>query len=159
LETEENRLKIYDFYSGIFLTMLSIATCIFSYRLGLRDIRNPGPGLIPFGVAGLLGLMSMGLLFRSLFGIIKGSQSRAVFKGVKWKRVVLALCGLLGYGITFNFLGFRLCTFFLMVLLLGVVGRQKWWLTFTISILTVIGAYLIFVVLLGCPFPTGPLGI
>ena len=136
-----------------------MGTCFFSYRLGLGTIHNPGPGLIPFGVAVLLGMMSIGLLLRSLFGTQKGFQRKAVFKGVKWRRVGLALCGLLGYGLAFNFLGFRLCTFFLMVLLLGVVGRQKWWLTLTVSILTVIGAYLIFVLWLGCPFPTGPLGI
>jgi len=46
-----------------------------------------------------------------------------------------------------------------MLVLLGVVSRKKWWLTLTISILTVVSAYLIFVAWLGCQFPTGPFGI
>jgi hypothetical protein len=82
-----------------------------------------------------------------------------MFKGVEWRGVVLTLCGLLGYGAAFPILGFRLSTFFLMLLLIGGVGRQTWWLTFTVSFLTVVCAYFIFVVWLGCPFPAGPFGI
>ena len=152
-------MKKYDFYSGLFLAVFSGAACILSYRLGFKSISNPGAGLIPFGVAGLLGLMSVGLLLKSLPGTKAGPREEAVFSGLAWGRVLLVLCGLLGYGLTFEFLGFPLCTFFLMVLLLGVVGRQKWWMILTVSIFTVLFAHLIFVVWLGCPFPTGPFRI
>lgn len=152
-------MKHYDFYAGLFLMGVSMGACILASRLGFGDIHNPGAGLIPFGVAILLGLMSIGLCLRSLFGVIKGYQEREAFKGIEWGRVVLVLCALLGYGVAFNFLGFRICTFLLMILLLGVVGRLKWWLTIAISLFTVLCAYLIFVVWLGCPFPQGPFGI
>jgi putative tricarboxylic transport membrane protein len=158
-EAGGDRLRSYNFYAGIFLAILSLGTCILSYRLGLRNIHNPGPGLVPLAVAVLLGLMSVGLSLRSLFGTIKGFQGKPAFKGVGWRNVLLTLVGLLGYGMAFNFLGFRLCTFFLMVFLLGVVGHQKWWLTLAVSLITVICAYLIFVVWLGSPFPTGPFRI
>lgn len=138
---------------------LGIGTCMMAYRLGLGDLYNPGPGLIPFGVAALLCLMSLGLCLSSLFKVIKGSQERDAFKGIEWGRVVLVLCALLGYGVAFNFLGFRICTFLLMVLLFGVVGRLKWWLTIAISLFTVLCTYLIFEVWLGCSFPQGPLGM
>ena len=130
-----------------------------AYGLGLGSIHNPGAGLIPFGVAALLGFMSIGLLLRGLLRSIGGSRSEGVFKGVEWRGVVLTLCGLLGYGAVFNILGFRLSTFFLMLLLIGGVGRQKWWSAFAVSFFTVVFAYLIFIVWLRCPFPVGPLGI
>jgi putative tricarboxylic transport membrane protein len=152
-------LKLYDVYSALFLTILSMGTCILAYRLRLGSIHNPGAGLMPFGVAALLGFMSVGLILRGLFGSTAGSQSQGMFKGVEWRGVVLTLCGLLGYGAAFPILGFRLSTFFLMLLFIGGVGRQKWWLTFTVSLLTVVCAHLIFVVWLGCPFPAGPFGI
>jgi putative tricarboxylic transport membrane protein len=152
-------VKIYDVCSALFLAILSMGTCILAYRLRLGSIHNPGAGLIPFGVAALLGLMSIGLLLRGLFRSTGGSQSEGAFKGVKWRGVVLTLCGLLGYGAAFHTLGFRLSTFFLMLLLIGGVGRQTWWLAFTVSLFTVVCAHLIFVVWLGCPFPAGPLGI
>jgi putative tricarboxylic transport membrane protein len=152
-------LKIYDVYSALFLTILSTGACILAYRLRLGSIHNPGAGLIPFGVAALLGFMSIGLLLRGLLRSTVGSQSEGIFKGVEWRGVVLTLCGLLGYGAVFNRLGFRLSTFFLMLLFIGGVGRQKWWLAFTVSLFTVVCAYLIFVVWLRCPFPAGPFGI
>ena len=152
-------MKRRDFYPGLFLAAVSGAACILSCRLGFGSIRNPGPGLIPFGVAGLLGLMSVGLLVRGLPGAKSGPGDEAVLTGVAWGRGLLVLCGLLGYGLTFEILGFRLCTFFLMILLLGAVGRQKWWVILSVSVLTVLFAHFIFVVWLGCPFPTGPFRI
>ena len=152
-------MKIYDVTSALFLTILSMGTCILAYRLRLGSIHNPGAGLMPFGVAALLGFMSVGLLLRGLFGSTAGSESQGMFKGVEWRGVVLTLCGLLGYGAAFPILGFRLSTFFLMLLFIGGVGRQKWWLAFTVSLFTVVCAYFIFVVWLGCPFPAGPFGI
>ena len=138
---------------------LSASICIMAFRFGIGNIHNPGPGLIPFGVAALLCLMSIGLWLRSLFEVKKGYQEREVFKGIQWGRVVLVLCALVGYGIAFNFFGFHICTFLLMILLLGVVCRQKWWVTITISLVTVFCSYLIFEAWLGCPFPRGPFGI
>ncbi len=152
-------MKIYDVYSALFLTALSATTGLLAHRLGLGSIRNPGAGLIPFGVASLLGFMSIGLLFRGFLRSTAGSQREGVFQGVQWRGVVLTLCGLLGYGAVFNRLGFRLSTFFLMLLLVGGVGRRTWWSTLAVSLLTVVFAYLIFEVWLRCPFPVGPLGI
>jgi len=152
-------MRRYDFLSGLFLLLLSAGTCIMAYRLGLGDVHNPGPGLIPFGVAALLFLMSMGLSLKSVLKIRNRYQERGVFQGIDWRRVVLVLCVLLGFGIAFDFLGFPICTFLLMILLLGGVGHQKWWFTLVISFLTVFCSYLIFVVWLECPFPKGPFGI
>lgn len=148
-----------DVYAALFLTVLSGVTCILAYRLSLGSVHNPGAGLIPFGVAALLGLMSVGLLVRGLLRSNVGSQGERGFRGVEWRRVALTLCGLLGYGAVFNHIGFRLSTFFLMLLLVGGVGRQKAWLALTVSFFTVLFAYFIFVVWLRCPFPSGPFGI
>jgi putative tricarboxylic transport membrane protein len=152
-------MKRYDFGSGLFLLLLSVGTCLMSYRLGLGDVHNPGPGLIPFGAAAILGLMSIGLCIRSSFKMKKEYQERRLFRGIDWRRVVLVLCALIGFGIVFNSLGFPICTFLLMIFLLGAVGHQRWWFTLVISLLTVFCAYIIFIVWLECPFPKGFLGI
>lgn len=152
-------MRKYEFISGLFLLAVTGVTCLMAYRLGFDNIHNPGPGLIPFGVAALLGLMSVGLCVRSLLGAPREDQPKSVFAGIAWGKIIIALCGLIGYGIVFNFLGFRISTFLLMVLFLGPVSEMKWrWVLLT-SLITVICAYLIFVVWLGCLFPTGPFGI
>ena len=148
-------MKKYDFYSGLFFTVLSFATCILAYRFGLGEIHNPGPGLLPFAIASLLVFMSIGLLLRTLLGNISERQEKEVLQRIRRGRVILVLCALLGYGIAFNFLGFHLCTFLLMILLLSVVGGRKWWLTITISLIITFCTYLIFEAWLGCAFPRG----
>ena len=149
----------YKFVSGLFLTLVGAGASLLAYRLGLGNFREPGAGLIPFGTAALLCFMCIGLTVESL---IKGRTVRhraEIFQGIRWGTLIFVVCTLLGYGIAFNTLGFSICTFLFMVLLLGVVGRKRWWLTLCFSILIVIGLYLIFVTWLGCEFPRGFLGI
>jgi len=152
-------MKTYDSVAGWFLTVVSVGTSVLAYRLGLGTFREPGPGLIPFWAAVLLGVMSIGMIITSLPKSVKVTEEEKVFGGISWKTLILVVCSLLGYGIAFNILGFNTCTFLLMVVFLRGVSRRKWWLTLTMSFLTVIGTYLIFVVLLGCQFPVGPFGI
>jgi putative tricarboxylic transport membrane protein len=152
-------LKIYDIYSGIFLGIVAILTCILSYRLGLGEISNPGPGLTPFGVSSILFLMSLGLVIRCIMERMKAPLVRGIFKDVSLGRVILVLISLFAYGISFERFGFVICTFFILVFLLGVVSGQKWHFAITISVLIVILSYLIFIFWLDIPFPKGPFGI
>lgn len=139
---------------------MSIATGILAYQLGLGKIQKPGSGLIPFGTAALLSLMSIGLVFRSLLTARKEEESpKKVFQGTRWKTLVLVLMALIGYGVFLNFLGFTITTFLLMMFLLRVISKQPWWRTLVTSVLVVLGAYLIFVFWLDCQFPKGVVGI
>lgn len=152
-------MKNLDFYAGLFLMVLGFGSCIMSYLIGLGSYSEPGAGFIPFGIGAFLGLMSIGLIFRTLNQSEKVRQGKETFRGIVWKRVILVMCLILGYGLAINSLGFRLSTFFLMILLLRVVSSQKWWFVLVFSFLTTVGTYLIFVVWLGCQFPKGFLGI
>lgn len=130
-----------------------------AYGLKLGTVQEPGAGLIPFGVAALLGLMSIGLSVNSLFNLTNEYQEKRIFRGIEWGRITLVLFTLVGYGIAFNSLGFHICTFLFMILLLGVGGRLKWWLAITLSVLITFCVYIIFEAWLGCPFPKGSFGI
>ena len=152
-------MRRYDFLSGLFLMILSAVTCMMAYRLGLGDIHNPGPGLIPIGVAALLFLMSIGLSSEVYLKQSKDTKKKKFLRELSgkewcWSCVPFSDTGLPSIPSVFN-----ICTFLLMILLLGVVGHQKWWLTLVISLFTVLCTYLIFVVWLECPFPKGPFGI
>lgn len=152
-------MRRYDLFSGLFLTLLSLGTCILAYQLRLGRIGHPGTGLIPFGTAALLGLMSIGLVLKSLIKTNGGDQKGGHFQGIQWGTLITVVCALIGYGMVFSFLGFSITTFFLMFLLLWRIGHQRWWMTLTISILIVIGVNLLFVVWLGCQLPKGFLGV
>jgi hypothetical protein len=55
-----------DLISGAFLILLSLGACIMAYRLGLGTGSNPGAGFAGFGIAVLLGLMSVCMLIKAL---------------------------------------------------------------------------------------------
>ncbi|RJR43968.1 MAG: tripartite tricarboxylate transporter TctB family protein [Desulfobacteraceae bacterium] len=149
-----------DFFPAVFLLFLAVGACVMAYNMKLGTVHEPGAGLVPFGVAALLGLMSLGLLLRCfVYGHLAIRDENPAFKGVAWVRVLLVLCTLLGYGLVFEILGFHICTFFLVAVLLRLTASQRWWLTGTISLITVLVAYAIFELWLGCPFPRGPFGI
>ena len=151
-------MKRGDAGASLFLVALSLFTCLLARRLGLGEVQNTGPGLIPFGAAALLGLMALGQFGRSL--LAPACERDAPASGPsRWSQVCVVLGALLGCGVALNPLGFVISVFLLMVVLLGVVARKSWWATLAISFLIVTGAYLLFVRWLGVEFPRGPLGI
>lgn len=154
-------MKRYDIYPGLFLMAVGIGGCILASRLGLGTMHSPGAGLIPFGVAAILALMSAGIVAGSLIRAAKEKPIGAakIFEGINWTTAILVLCTLTGYGAAFDALGFDICNFLLMVVLLLAVCRKKLWLTLFTSIVTVAAAHLLFITWLNCQFPRGPLGM
>lgn len=143
--------------SGLFLALLSAGTCIKAYQLGMGSASSPGPGFIPFGIAALLGLMSIYLCLHGIVQMARRQQEKPAFKGMAWKKAMLVILILACYGVFFNLLGFLVSTFILMLLLLWVVGRQKPVLSLIVSLVTAVGAHLLFVVLFDLPLPRGVL--
>ena len=146
-----------DVISGLFFLVFSVGACTLAYNLGVGNVWQPGAGLIPLGTAALLGVMSLGLFLTAL---LKGAQSHVgtLFEGIAWKKLALAVCALVAYGLGLEVLGFHICTFLLMVALLSLRGRG-FFRTLAFSFLTVLCVYLIFEAWLGCPFPPGPLSL
>lgn len=146
-----------DLWSGLFLLLLSVGTCIKSYRLDLGDPGNPGPGFIPFSIGGVLGLMSIYLCLR---GALQGGSGPHVHDASRkggWKKAALVLALLAAYGAFFEPLGFVVSTFLLIALLLRAVGRQRLRRSLAVSVLTVLCAHLLFIVLFRLPLPRGTL--
>ncbi len=150
-------MKYRDAISGLFLFLLSAGVCVMAYRLRLGTGSKPGPGLAAFGIAALLGLMSLYLLVKGLLQAKRERKETGPTESVRLIKPVIILVILAGYGLFFNVLGFSLANFLLMMLLVWVVGRQKLRVALTVSLVTVVSAYLLFVVALGLPLPAGSL--
>ncbi len=150
-----------DIISGLFLLAVGGGVCLLAYRLGLGSVWEPGAGLIPFGAAALLVLMSLGQFLKALAGQVRArSESEtAAFGGLAWGRLAVLVCALVIYGIVLDTLGFHISTLLLMIALLRLSGHKKFFRTVAFSLLTVLCVYLVFEVWLGCPFPEGLLGI
>ncbi|HVN24080.1 MAG TPA: tripartite tricarboxylate transporter TctB family protein [Syntrophorhabdales bacterium] len=150
-------MRNYNLLSGVFLVIVSAVACTKAFRLGLGSGASPGPGFIPFAVAALLGLMSLYLCLRGATQALKGYREKEAFKQAGWGKALLVVIFLGAYGALFNFLGFPLATFMLMMSLLLFAGGQKLRLSLTVSILTVACSYVLFVTLFDLPLPRGSL--
>ncbi len=146
----------HNLISGIILTLISGAACFMAYRLGLGAGTNPGPGFLAFGIAFLLGLMSLYLCVRGIVQMSRSYREKAVFQGRMWQRSALILAGLTAYAFFLNIIGFPASTFFVMMLML-LIARQRLRKALIVSLVTVISAHMLFSVLFGLPLPQGTL--
>jgi hypothetical protein len=150
-------MRTRDLISAPLLILVSIGTCIMAYRLGLGSGSSPGPGFAAFGIASLLGLMSVYLFVKALIQSLREGKRPEEVPRIAWSKPMLILVTLAGYGMFLNTLGFPFCTLLLMMLLVCVFGRQRLRLAVTVSILTVFSSYALFVMGLGLPLPMGSL--
>jgi hypothetical protein len=101
--------------------------------------------------------MSLYLFIKNIVQALKESGSEEAPPAILWKKPMLILATLAAYGVFFNLLGFPLTTFLLMTLLVWVIGRRSLPLALTVSVLTVVSSYVLFVLALGQPLPMGSL--
>ena len=121
------------------LIALSIFICIYSFKLKIGSLSNPGSGFMPF-IAGLL----FGLL--SLLQIVKLYSSRGLREkgespethreegqlGNFWKIIVVCL-SLIAYIIVVSKLGYFISTFLLLSCLFRIGKPMKYWFILAFS--------------------------
>jgi heme A synthase len=146
---------------SIFWLVIGIYIAISAYRLGLGSFRQPGPGFIFFLMALLLIILSaidLGTTFSGKSKSEKEKPEAPLWKGARWPKVLIVLIGISIYNYVFNFLGFLLSTFLLMIFLFKAVEPTKWWVSVLASIITILLSFGIFNLWLKVPFPIGVLG-
>lgn len=152
-------MKRFTLYCNIFWLLFSLILCIESYRLSIGGFRNPGPGLFPF----CLGLVMAGL---SLIGAI---QSRGKYESEKgqtndsqqpfrWWNIAVIIAAILAYALALETLGFFICTFIFVGLLLKVVEPQPWKVAIVGGLIAAVSSDIIFNILLRSRIPSGLFG-
>lgn len=154
-------MKLRHWIGNIFWLVIGAYTAIKAYLLGLGNLRHPGAGFIFFVAALLLIIFSV----IDLVGTFirkpekdQGAKGNPLWAGLRWEKVLLVIGILSAYIYSFDFLGFFLSTFFLMVLLFKGVEFTKWWVAILSSLITILISYGIFKAWLQVPFPVGFLG-
>ena len=126
-----------------------------SFRVPMGNIRQPGPGFLPFWVGVILALLSAVLWFEASFRKPTAESVRFLSGEGKWPYVIAAGIALLIYTFLLEPLGFIISTFLLLIFLFRVIGKQKWWVGVTGSILVTFFTHLIFKVALKVQLPRG----
>ncbi len=133
----------------VVLLVLGIATLIQAAGLGLGELTQPGPGLWPFAVAGLLTATAAVLL------VVDPAEDYEPWT-VRSVRIVAGLAGLALFIVLFQTLGFVVPTVLMLTAWLRFFGRESWRLAVVLAVAGTLVLHLIFVVGLDVPFPAGP---
>ena len=126
-----------------------------SMKVPMGNIRQPGPGFLPFWVGVILALLSAVLWFQA--GVRKpGVEPVRFLSGEgKWPYVVAAGVGLLTYTFLLEPLGFIISTTILILWQAQLFEKGKWIRNLVVSILFSIVVYYLFAHVLEVMLPTG----
>ena len=119
-------------------------------KLPFGKFSDPGPGLFPLMLAMIVIGLSLISLIVSKVERVPGSFEKKGFLNVFYIVGILVF-----YRYSLPFLGYNLCTFFLLVFLLKIVGGQKWFYTIIWSVIITGASYLLFAKWLMVFFPKG----
>jgi putative tricarboxylic transport membrane protein len=140
--------------SALFWVGMGIAICVESIRLGVGQVSDPGPGLIPLGCGIVLGIFGS-IVFIRTFIPTEGREDLSEHR-IRWRKLTITLASLIGYAFLLDFVGFRLVTLLWMVLMCR-LGKIGWKASVFISIITTFSCYILFGYL-GIRFPRGVFG-
>jgi len=144
-------------YTNLFWILVSLVTCVESYRLKLGTINTPGPGFFPFAAGFVMLILSLTALFQSIRGREKEEETLRQ-EPLRWWSIVIILATTTAYAFSLEKIGFLINTFLFMCLLLKVVEPQTWKTAIIGGLITAIAANLIFNVIFQAQIPSGILG-
>jgi len=121
----------------------------------MGNIRQPGPGFLPFWVGVILALLSAVLWFQAVSRKPAAEPARFLSGEGKWPYVIAAGIALLIYAFLLEPLGFIISTFLLLIFLFRVIGKKSWRVGVTGAIVVTFFTHLIFKVALKVQLPRG----
>jgi len=147
-----NRL---DRIGSIVGLLLAVVVIWQSALIPMGNLSKPGPGFLPFWSGVILALLAGLLWLGSGERKPLSDVSKIFIAGGRWPNVIWTAGSLLAYGFILEVLGFILCTAILMFFLVYFIGKQKWWVALTGSVLVTWMAHAIFKLALKVQLPAG----
>ena len=138
-------------------TILGIAVALISYSYRLGTLKSPGPGMMPFILGVILTLCSVPLLIKSIRSIGKKAKQSdsSPWSGVKYWKILVIICSLIGYGVLLEEIGFVVVTIFFLSILFKTIDSQRWFSILITSFVITVITYLLFVGVLKVNLPLG----
>ena len=144
-------------YCNIFWLLFSLSLCIESYRLNIGEIRNPGPGFFPFCVGLVMAGLSLIAIIQSA-GKYEREEKSEHQEPFRWWNIAIILAAILAYALVLETVGFLICTFLFVSLLLKVVEPQSWKATILGGLIMAVSADILFNLILQSQIPSGIFG-
>lgn len=131
-------------------SIVALAVSVFfvasAYQLSLGSLTEPRPGLWPFLVGLVMAASSVALFFTD------DREDYQRFTG-RFRFIIFGLLSLAAFIVAFAFLGFILPGFLTFAFWLRFLGEEPWGRALGLAALFTALFYILFVLLLGVPFP------
>ncbi len=152
-------MKKTDQITGIIVLIFSGFVIEESWRMPQQSATfGPGVGFLPFWLGVLMAILSI-LLIVTAWRRPADSAKKAILPGRQAViAIVLVLAGLAVYILLLELLGFLVDTMLFTAFLLSVVMRERWKMTLVIALMTSVGLYVIFQILLEVNLPKNMFG-
>jgi len=125
-------------------------------KLPFGTVSAPGAGFFPVILAALLAVIS-------LSGVIAAFRQAVGQENLEtslvWKKIILTVTALLGFGVLFEPAGYLATTFLFVVFQLRIAERKSWALAGVVAFSASLVSYILFGLVLGAPLPAGFLSI
>jgi hypothetical protein len=141
--------RVQAIVAGAVPVLLGGTAAWLSFGLNTGSLTDPGPGLWPLIVAGLLVVSGIGII--AVAAKAQQSDTEAFTRGTI---AVLAAAGALAvYASLYEVVGFEVPTVLLMFAWLRFLSREKWLTSAVVAVATTAAGYAVFILGLGVPLP------
>ena len=146
-------LRRAELWGGLFWLAVGAFVTWQGWLLELGTLREPGSGFVFFW----LGLGICALAFSIVIAGARGEgpMLEELWRGVRWRNVVLVIGALIAFGFLFQQLGFVLCSLALLLFLMTVVDPVPAKLSIPISLLASVGVWYVLEKVLLVQLPKG----
>jgi putative tricarboxylic transport membrane protein len=147
-----------DIFSSLLLFLVSAAYTAGSFGYPIWDRFGPGPGFFPLVLGFLLCVLSGVLLLVRAVKPGPSGQCLTASDSLRLQEIgksLIYLGAILCFYLFFNRVGSLLTIFFFMMVVLVFMNRRPVKLSLSVSLLSVVLVYVVFVRILGVPLPGG----
>ena len=153
-------MKKLHLIAGVILMLFGAFTCLQAAKLSFGTSRSPGPAMLPFGAGVLLILLAAIFLVASERNKEQPTEpARALWRGLKWRRISSTLAALLIYAFLLEGLGYIITTSLLMVFLFWGKESKTRLLAVGAGVGVSILSYVLFGTMLKVHLPSGLFGL
>jgi putative tricarboxylic transport membrane protein len=126
-----------------------------SLTFPLWSVAKPGPGFFPVGVGAFLCVAALAVTIAAFRGVPVGAAA-ATLPADGRRRVAATTAGLVGFCLLLPWVGYPLCAFLFVAILLRFLGGARWPGVLITAALSALLTHYLFGVILGVPLPRGP---
>jgi len=146
-------LRRAEFWGGLFWLGVGAFVAWQGWLLELGTLREPGSGFMFFWLGLIIAAFAISIAIGGLRG--EGPLLADLWRGARWRNVLLVVLALIAFGFLFERLGFVICSLALLLFLMTVVDPVRPSISIPVSLIAAVGVWYVLEKMLLVQLPKG----